>query len=103
MDAPIKPAQQSINTVSKHIIETGKKYVEKSNDSTTTNNNNNNNNKKYKIFIVSADIQNDIYNLVEPDTTVNDLSNYDISNKLIASIPDYKTSVFMNTLFRNIK
>jgi hypothetical protein len=98
MDAPIKPAP--INTVSKHIIETGKKYVEKSNDSTTTNNNNN---KKYKIFIVSADIQNDIYNLVEPDTTVNDLSNYDISNKLIASIPDYKTSVFMNTLFRNIK
>jgi hypothetical protein len=100
MDAPIKPGQQSINTVSKHIIETGKKYVEKSNDSTTTNNNNN---KKYKIFIVSADIQNDIYNLVEPDTTVNDLSNYDISNKLIASIPDYKTSVFMNALFRNIK
>jgi hypothetical protein len=82
---PIKPA----NTVSKHIIETGKKYVEKS---------------KYKIFIVSADIQNDIYNLVEPDA-VNDLSNYDydISNKLIASIPDYKTSVFMNALFRNIK
>ena len=33
----------------------------------------------------------------------NDLSNYDISNKLIASIPDYKTSVFMNALFRNIK
>ena len=41
---------------------------------------------------------------MEPDA-VNDLSNYDydISNKLIASIPDYKTSVFMNALFRNIK
>ena len=78
--------------------------TEKSNDSNNTNNNNTNNtnyNKKYKIFIVSADIQNDIYNLVDP----NDLSNYDytISNKLIASIPDYKTSVFMNALFRNIK
>ena len=81
--------------------------AEKLNDSNNTNNNNTNNtnntnyNKKYKIFIVSADIQNDIYNLVDP----NDLSNYDytISNKLIASIPDYKTSVFMNALFRNIK
>jgi hypothetical protein len=26
-----------------------------------------------------------------------------VSNKLIASIPDYKTSVMMNALFRNIK
>jgi hypothetical protein len=84
-DAQTQP-QTQITAVSKHIIETNKKYIEKS---------------KYKIFIVSADIQNDIYNLVDP----NDLSNYDytISNKLIASIPDYKTSVFMNTLFRNIK
>ena len=58
------------------------------------NNNNNNNNNKYKILVVSADIQNDVYHLVDPD---------DVSNKLIASIPDYKTSVFMNALFRNIK
>lgn len=81
--------QRPINAVSKHNVENNKKYIEKS---------------KYKIFIVSADIQNDIYNLVDPDA-VNDLSNYDytISNKLIASIPDYKTSVFMNALFRNIK
>jgi hypothetical protein len=91
----------NVNIVSKHTIENDKKYTEKSNDSNNTNNNNTNYNKKYKIFIVSADIQNDIYNLVDP----NDLSNYDyaISNKLIASIPDYKTSVFMNALFRNIK
>lgn len=88
-----QPTQTPENTISKHIhIENSKKFVEKSNDYTS-------NNKKYKIFIVSADIQNDIYNLVDP----NDLSNYAISNKLIASIPDYKTSVFMNTLFRNIK
>jgi hypothetical protein len=82
-------SQQIQNAVSKHNVENNKKYIEKS---------------KYKIFIVSADIQNDIYNLVDPDA-VNDLSNYDytISNKLIASVPDYKTSVFMNALFRNIK
>jgi hypothetical protein len=97
MDAQ-QPTPTPANTVSIHSIsiENNKKYIEKSNDS-----NNNNNNKKYKIFIVSADIQNDIYNLADP----NDLSNYDytISNKLIAAIPDYKTSVFMNALFRNIK
>ena len=96
-------AQQTptINTVSKHIpVENGKTYLEKSNDYSNKNNNNNNN-KKYKIFIVSADIQNDIYNLVDPDH--DDSSNYTISNKLVASIPDYKTSVFMNALFRNIK
>jgi len=49
---------------------------------------------KEKIFIIKADIQNDIYNL------------YDVvSNELIdiAYIPDYKTSVMMNKLFRNIK
>ena len=96
---PQQPQQTPpINTVSKHItIENNNKYIERSHE--YGNNNNNNNNKKYKIFIVSADIQNDIYNLVDPD----DSSSYTISNKLIASIPDYKTSVFMNALFRNIK
>ena len=65
------------------------KYVETSNV-----------NKKYKVFIVSADIQNDIYHLVDPDDSFKgSLSN----NSLIASIPDYKTSVMMNSLFRNIK
>ena len=49
---------------------------------------------KEKTFTIKADIQNDIYNL------------YDVvSNELvdIAYIPDYKTSVIMNSLFRNIK
>ena len=86
--------------VSNHTIENNKQTIEKSND--YKNNNGNNNNKKYKIFIVSADIQNDIYNLVDPDE-VNDVLNYNVSNKLIASIPDYKTSILMNALFRNIK
>jgi hypothetical protein len=111
-DVKQQPQQQtqeefktSVVTVSTHCVENGKKYVEKSNDysnknnNININNNNNNNNKKYKIFIVSADIQNDIYNLVDPDN----LSDCTIANKLIASIPDYKTSVFMNALFRNIK
>ena len=101
----------------KHIIENGNKYVVKSSDNNNNsinnnnnsinnnnnssnnnnnsiNNNNNNSNNKYKILVVSADIQNDVYHLVDPN---------DVSNKLIASIPDYKTSVMMNALFRNIK
>ena len=49
--------------------------------------------KQTKIFIVKPDIQNDIYNL------------YTLDNEYIglASIPDYKTSVMMNKLFRTIK
>lgn len=62
-------------------------------------NNNTNISSKYKIFIVSADIQNDIYHLVDPDSNSAPSSNY----HLVASIPDYKTSVMMNSLFRNIK
>ena len=47
------------------------------------------------IFKVKADIQQDIYNLYCKDND-NDFYNS-------ACIPDYKTSVEMNTLFRNIK
>jgi hypothetical protein len=111
MDAQQSQTITQANTVSKYnttTIETSKKYIEKSNYNNNTNHTNHTNytnNKKYKIFIVSADIQNDIYNLVDLDAVNDDLSNYDytIANKLIASIPDYKTSVFMNALFRNIK
>ena len=46
-----------------------------------------------KIFIVKPDIQNDIYHLYTVDNV------YDS----IACIPDYKTSVMMNNLFRTIK
>ena len=75
------------------------------------NGNNNNNNGKYKFFMVKADIQNDIYRLSNPDENANANpnpnananSNANIDNELIASIPDYKTSVMMNSLFRNIK
>lgn len=44
------------------------------------------------------------------DELLSNYANYDytvanklIADKLIAAIPDYKTSVFMNALFRNIK
>lgn len=49
--------------------------------------------KNYIVLEARADIQNDIYNL------------YCIDNKFcgIACIPDYKTSLMMNKLFRNIK
>jgi hypothetical protein len=49
--------------------------------------------KKDKIFICKPDIQNDIYHL------------YSLENEYagVACIPDYKTSVMMNKLFRIIK
>jgi len=50
------------------------------------------NNKFTKIFVVKPDIQNDIYHLYSSNEYVG-----------IACIPDYKTSVMMNKLFRNIK
>ena len=51
------------------------------------------------IFKVKPDIQNDVYHLYCHDPTSADkLAYYDI-----ACIPDYKTSVFMNKLFRIIK
>lgn len=49
----------------------------------------------YAIFKVKADIQNDIYNLY---CTMNNKQKF----YQIAYIPDYKTSVMMNGLFRNI-
>jgi hypothetical protein len=51
-------------------------------------------NKKDVIFKVKADTQNDIYFLYTSDST---------SPYATAYISDYKTSVFMNKLFRNIK
>ena len=49
-------------------------------------------NKLTKIFEVKPDIQNDIYHLYSDNEYIG-----------LACIPDYKTSVFMNKLFRNIK
>ena len=52
--------------------------------------------KKEAIFKITADIEPDIYNLFVYKNGVEEY--YDI-----AFIPDYKTSVMMNKLFRNIK
>ena len=49
-----------------------------------------------KTFIVKADIENDIYDIYYYSN--NDLIKYDI-----AYISDYKTSIFMNNIFRTIK
>ena len=50
-------------------------------------------NKLSKTFIVKPDIQNDIYNLYSQNNIYCGT----------ACIPDYKTSIMMNKLFRNIK
>jgi len=55
-------------------------------------------NEIYKTFFIKPDLQNDIYYLYQ-----NSATNFDIISKEIAHIPDYKTSVLMNKLFRNIK
>lgn len=47
-----------------------------------------------RVFSIKPDLQNDIYHLLDP------------ANKTLvgtAYIPDYKTSVMMNQIFRNIK
>ena len=53
--------------------------------------------KREVVFNVKPDIQNDIYHLY----CLNNESKEEYYN--VAHIPDYKTSVFMNGLFRNIK
>lgn len=55
-------------------------------------------NEIYKWFNIKPDLQNDVYYLYPITTT-----NFATISKEIAHIPDYKTSVLMNKLFRNIK
>ena len=55
-----------------------------------------NTNAKSLVFTITPDIQNDIYNLFYIKEGKEEFLDY-------ASIPDYKTSVMMNKLFRNIK
>jgi hypothetical protein len=54
--------------------------------------------EKTAVFQVKPDIQNDIYYLYCYDNNSQTLVHYNI-----ACIPDFKTSVMMNKLFRNIK
>lgn len=84
-------------------ISTSKKENEKETQHQSSfrkiNNNNNSigNLKKELIFKIRPDTQNDIYHLFCLDNLENE---YYVD---VAYIPDYKTSVFMNSLFRNIK
>lgn len=59
---------------------------------------NNTKREKTAIFQVKPEIQNDIYYLYCYDNNTQSLVHYNI-----ACIPDFKTSVMMNKLFRNIK
>ena len=54
---------------------------------------------KEQVLMVKPDIQNDIYHLYSYDELSKTYANY----VGIASIPDYKTSVLLNKVFRNIK
>ena len=54
------------------------------------------------VFLVGADIQYDIYHLYAWNmNSLNAEDRYIYYN--VAYIPDYKTSVFLNSIFRNIK
>ena len=59
---------------------------------------NNNKREKLAVFQIKPEIQNDIYYLYCYDNNSHSLVHYNI-----ACIPDFKTSVMMNKLFRNIK
>ena len=50
-----------------------------------------------RIFVIKADVQNDVYHL-HVKNRHGSLEKYDV-----AAIPDYKTSVMMNKIFRKIK
>lgn len=57
-----------------------------------------------RLFYIKPDLQNDIYYLYDTKLyTLDSLTTTSIISKTIAHIPDYKTSVLMNKLFRNIK
>ena len=66
---------------------------QKRNDHTTRYQLQKENNTREKLFYVAADIQDDIYHLFYENGDYYD----------VACIPDYKTSVMMNKLFRHIK
>jgi hypothetical protein len=69
----------------------------KNNNNNNNDKNNNNNNDKHNnkeiVFLVKPDFQCDIYHIYSLNNVYHGMLN----------IPDYNTSVMMNTLFRNIK
>lgn len=80
---PIINSKPTINT-NKPITNTNKPLIQR---------------VKEQVLMVKPDIQNDIYHLYSYDELTKTYANY----VGIASIPDYKTSVLLNKVFRNIK
>lgn len=77
------------------------KYEKQGNKKVSMNTNTNTNTR---IFYIKPDLQNDIYYLYDTKAfTLTSLEGSSIISNNLAHIPDYKTSVLMNKLFRNIK
>jgi hypothetical protein len=94
---PIIPAIHAIHaTATATIIE--KNETIKQQPSSSSSSYSSSSNEIYKLFNIKPDLQNDVYYLYPITTT-----NFATISKEIAHIPDYKTSVLMNKLFRNIK
>ena len=78
--------------------------TKQSSNSSNSNNNRSRENMSRRVFKVRPDIKNDIYHLFTYCTTMTHSSTEEAENYYdVAYIPDYKTSVMMNKLFRNIK
>jgi hypothetical protein len=90
-----KPNSKEVNTTQ---ITNTKPISSKPNTNTNTNKSVTQRVKE-QILMVKPDIQNDIYHLYSYDELSKTYANY----VGIASIPDYKTSVLLNKVFRNIK
>ena len=61
-------------------------------------------NTNTRLFYIKPDLQNDIYYIYDTKSyTLSSLECSSIISNNLAHIPDYKTSVLMNKLFRNIK
>lgn len=97
-DTPVSKQLDNAVTIDskKNIDRQSQEQPKQYNTKTTTNQTTHNMKMTNKIFAVKADVQNDIYNL--HCLHRGELEMYDIAN-----IPDYSTSVMMNSLFRNIK
>ena len=109
MNAEIQNLPYKISSIQFHCIDRPKNhytmkyeyrvYTNTSlNINRVTENKASNNNRKDVIFMVKPDLQNDIYHLYAFDEMTQKEFLYDT-----AYISDYKTSVMMNGLFRNIK
>lgn len=92
----VNPITERVGSHTKPQTQIQRQYEQETKPLQTNNNNKPMKNNKEIVFNIKPDIQNDIYNL------------YCIENQNeifynVAYIPDYKTSVMMNKLFRNIK